>query len=354
MKRVIAVLISIAMLLSLSACGGGRSSQSQRKEMAAPSGATDAYYYDGAAMEDAAAAEHEEAAAGNNSTAGSDAGPNAYQSAEVKLIRRASLRLETTEFDAAVAGLEDLVNTLGGYLEDSSVNQGNYGSSYRSASYTVRIPSKKYSDFLNRISDDKRCHLVNKSESTEDVGQQYFDTETRLKTLRTKLDRLQTLLQKAEKMEDIISLEDAISDTEYQIDRYSSTLKRYDSLIGYSTFSISISQVTNLSDTDTIPYGERLLNAFTSGMRNFGEGVQEFALWLAGNVMSVVMLIAFILLIRFLLKRRRSRKAMNPKAKQKVRKSRKPLFHKPDETSAIAPEAQAQQPDAEPKGPESK
>ena len=306
-KRLFAWTMALTLVLSLTACGGSSSGGTRAAERnyaeTETAAAADGYYYsDEAPMEDGEYAEGETKGTGETGQS------SAYKNAQVKLIRRASVRLETKEFDAAVRGLESLVTELDGYVEESSVNQGGYGSTYRSASYTVRVPSEKYSDFLNRVSNEEYCHLTSKDESTEDVGQQYFDTETRLKTLRTKLERLQALLEQAKHMDDIITLEQAITDTEYEIERYSSTLNRYDSLIGYATFSVTISQVVTISDTDTISFGERLGNSFLGGLERFVEGVQEFLVWLVGHVFGIVLLIVIILLIRFLLRKRKEKR----------------------------------------------
>ena len=326
MKKRFALFFVLALLLTLPACGSGEKAEMNEQiavnkqaavddaDLPEGDGAEDAYYYTGG----------EEAEVGNAANVGDAADtvtepegaankkekstPSAYQNAEVKLIRRASLNLETQEFDAAVSGLEKLTANMGGYVESSSVNQGSYGSTYRSASYTIRVPSGKYSAFLNRVSGDKHCHLVDKDESTQDVGQEYFDTESRLKTLRTKLERLQALLKKADKMEDIIKLENAIGDTEYEIDQYTSTLKRYDSLVGYATFDITLEQVNAISDTDANPYGVRLRNAFVGGFLSFGRGMQSFSLWLAENLLVILLLVLIVLGIRYLLRRRRLRR----------------------------------------------
>ena len=321
-KRLFAWTMAVALVLSLTACGGSSSSSGGTRMMeknAAPAaGATadtateDGYYYDYDTPEEAE----------YDSDTGSSGQDSAYKNAKVKLIRRASVRLETKEFDAAVRGLEALVTELNGYVEDSSVNQGGYGSTYRSASYTIRVPAEKYSDFLARVSAEEHCHLTSKDESTEDVGQQYFDTETRLKTLRTKLERLQDLLAQAKHMDDIITLEQAITDTEYEIERYSSTLNRYDSLIGYATFNVSIEQVVSISDTDTIPFGQRLVNSFMGGLESFIEGVQEFVVWLVGHIFGIALIVVIVLLVRFFLRKRKEKRdkklremGIDPKAK---------------------------------------
>lgn len=321
-KRLFAWTLALALVLSLTACGSSGGIRAMEKNAAPEAGATaaaaeDGYYYDYDAPEE------ETADYDSGEDTGSSGQDSAYKNAKVKLIRRASVRLETKEFDAAVRGLEALVTELNGYVEESSVNQGGYGSTYRSASYTIRVPAEKYSDFLARVSAEEHCHLTSKDESTEDVGQQYFDTETRLKTLRTKLERLQDLLSQAKHMDDIITLEQAITDTEYEIERYSSTLNRYDSLIGYSTFSVTISQVVSISDTDTIPFGQRLVNSFTGGLESFIEGVQEFLVWLVGNIFGIALFVVIVLLIRFFLRKRKEKReqklremGIDPKAKK--------------------------------------
>jgi hypothetical protein len=304
-RKLFAWMLALAFTLSLCGCGGstssaggGRAAEKNASFAAMDAAAEDGYYYDEVAEMDA-----------DGDSGNSDAGQSsAYKNAKVKLIRRATVRLETKEFDAAVRGLESLVNELDGYIESSSLNQGGYGSTYRSASYTVRVPSGKYSDFLTRVSSEEHCHLTSKDESTEDVGQQYFDTETRLKTLRTKLERLQELLAQAKHMDDIITLEDAISSTEYEIDNYSSTLNRYDSLIGYSTFNVTIEQVVTISDTDTISFAQRLGNSFMGGLENFIDAIQEFLVWLVGNVFGIALFVVVILVIRFLFRRRKEKR----------------------------------------------
>jgi hypothetical protein len=109
-------------------------------------------------------------------------------------------------------------------------------------------------------------------------------------------------------MDDIITLEDAISSTEYEIDNYSSTLNRYDSLIGYSTFNVTIEQVVTISDTDTISFAQRLGNSFMGGLENFIDAIQEFLVWLVGNVFGIALFVVVILVIRFLFRRRKEKR----------------------------------------------
>ncbi len=136
--------------------------------------------------------------------------------------------------------------------------------------------------------------MTNKNESSEDIGERYYDTEARLKTQRTKQERLLTLLEKAETMEDIITLESALSDVEYQIEQYSSELNRYDALVGFATFNVYLSEVGQVTQEvgETASLGQRMAAGFQSSLRGLSQGFQNFLIWMSYNLFLVVILTA--------------------------------------------------------------
>lgn len=218
----------------------------------------------------------------------------------VKLIRRADMTIQTLEFEEAEKALYALVEQLGGYFESSDVYNGeyNYGSEYKNGNYIIRIPADKYGEFIKTAG--AGYHISQLSESVEDIGQQYFDTETRLSTLRTKLARLQELLKKAKDLSDIIQLESAISDTEYQIDMYTSTLNRYDSLVGYATINLSLQKVSRVGDAIDQDNGffAQLARSFRRGILSFADGLGDIINWAAFNSISIIIIIAVVLIVK--------------------------------------------------------
>lgn len=233
-----------------------------------------------------------------------------------KIIRTAELVLQTTDFDGAVAALDDLVlNRNKGYYESSDFSYGGYsGSGERQASFTVRVPKENFDAFLSAVGDV--AHVVSRNTGVQDVGEAYYDAELRLSTLKTKHERLLTLLEKAELMEDIISLESALSDVEYEIQLYTSTLKRYDGLIDFSTISISLREVVRVSDTVTEvdPLSARLGSAFSRGWHSFCDGLADFALWCAYHFMGILIFLAAaaVVVVALLRLRKRRRKKYLP------------------------------------------
>ena len=225
---------------------------------------------------------------------------------DVKLILRADLRLETVDFDDAVEKLNKLVSDCGGYYEQSDVDMGSYYSDgYRYGRYTVRVPKDKYDTFLNSVGEV--CHVTSRNESAEDVGLQYYDIESRIRLLEIKQERLMKLLEQATTMEDIITLENALSDIQYQLESNNIQKNRYDSLIDYSTISIRLEQVQRLSGQPLEQQGffSQLGSSFVRGFQNTLDGFSDILLSLAYNVIPLSIFALILFGIASLLKKRR-------------------------------------------------
>ncbi len=228
---------------------------------------------------------------------------------DAKLIQRADYEVQTTDYPAAETALEALVERCGGYFEYQETSGGGYyeSAARRWGSFTIRVPKEQYDAFTGSVGEVG--HVVSQSGSAEDVGQNYSDIELRLQTQRTKQERLLALLEKAATMEDIISLENALSETEYQIEQYTSDLKRYDSLIDFATIALRLTEVARISDEpgEVAPLGARVASAFGEGLHSFGDGLGNLAVWLAYHAVGVTALLA-VLMGAGLAVRRRLRK----------------------------------------------
>lgn len=231
--------------------------------------------------------------------------------AGVKIIYTADVDLETKEFDQASQALEEAVKELGGWFESRSLYQGG---SYRRLSCTIRVPAEQFEPLLERAGE--AAHMVSRDAYSEDVSEAYYDSEARLTTQRTKLERLQALLAQAATMEDIIALESALSETELQIEYLTGSLRRYDSLVGYSTVNLQLREVYRLSTDEETPmtFGERLSSAFSTGLQRGMDNLEELVIGLAANWMTLLLLAAVIAGGVLGLRRlgRRRRKAVPP------------------------------------------
>ena len=310
MKRMGTRLLPVLLcaLLTLTACGGGSSSKSAASRPAdnnmvstdsAPQAPAEGEYgwaLDGA---DTGMPEPSPEESGGGLPAG------------VKIIYTADVDLETKEFDQASQALDEAVKELGGWFESRSLYQGG---SYRRLSCTIRVPAEQFEPLLERAGE--AAHMVSRDAYSEDVSEAYYDSEARLTTQRTKLERLQTLLAQAATMEDIIALESALSETELQIEYLTGSLRRYDSLVGYSTVNLQLREVYRLSTDEETPmtFGERLGSSFSTGLQRGRDNMEELVIGLAANWMTLLLLAAVIAGGVLGLRRlgRRRRKAVPP------------------------------------------
>lgn len=292
----------------------------------AATGAADSYYYegeaegrDGAYYEDSynaqEAGEYEEGfydtgeydaavpAAGAESGENlKDGGTDGFttmvpQGEDAKIIYTAYMNVDTTDFEQSQSQIENITKNHNGYFE--SMDQGNNSSSYRHAYYKVRIPADEFDAFIKDA--EGFGTITSFNQNADDVSEYYYDTESRLETAKSKLQRLQELLSQAQDITDIITIENEIADVQLEIDDLSGTLKSYDSQVAYSTVSIDLYEVYRISDGDTaLTFSERISQAFKKGLRAFSDGMEELLIWFAANwiwILIIAIVIAAAIII---------------------------------------------------------
>jgi hypothetical protein len=232
---------------------------------------------------------------------------------ERKIIYYGNIEAQTENFDEDYNSILAKLNEYGGYVESSSVSgtkPEEWQDTGRSAQMTLRIPSDKFDEFM--VFMGEMGETISSSVSGKDISLEYFDIETKLKTLRTREDRLEALLEKAATLEDIISLEQALADVSYEIQSLEMSLRDYDSLIDYSSVTIYLQEVqviTEVTPSSPKTLGERISSGFYSVLNvlaDIGEGLLVFLI--AGSPV-LVPLGAIIFLIVFFTKRSKKKRA---------------------------------------------
>lgn len=303
MKKLLPTLL--ALLLLLTACGASGGNSGMKQDAAADMPVSNTTAGGGWITEEKSEPMEPMEAPALPAPAPESAGADLPRGA--KLIYSAQLSLETKAFDDASKALDMIVEELGGYYESHSLEQGG---SYRSLYCTIRVPAENFTPLLEQVG--QAAHMTRCQQYTEDVSEVYYDTEARLKTQQTKLDRLHVLLEQADTMEDIIALESALSDTELAIEQLTGSLRHYDSLVGYSTVELELYEVYKLStDPDDAPltFGQRMASAFSAGLRRGVDGAEDLLVGLARNWVTVLVLAGAAVAVVLVLRRRKRRKA---------------------------------------------
>ena len=191
---------------------------------------------------------------------------------ERKIIKSSQLSLETAKFNDVINSLEDMVKSYGGYIASSSIDAEGINNNYqclRFASYKINVPSDKLDDFLDESS--KLATVRNKSTSAEDITAQYYDNESRLKSLQIQEERYLEILKTATEVKDIIEIENALTDVRYEIENLTTCLNKISNLVDMATVNINIQEVSQETVAQSVPktLGEKISSSFVNSLNFF-------------------------------------------------------------------------------------
>ncbi|MFA7533799.1 MAG: DUF4349 domain-containing protein [Tissierellaceae bacterium] len=213
-----------------------------------------------------------------------------------KIITTITVTMQTKEFMDTTDKLNSLISDYKGYIENSNISYNNYinYTGLKSSSYTIRIPKGEMTKFVDELKEIG--NIISENTNKEDITKRYRDTESRLRVVETKENRILNLLEKADKMEDIIALENQLSDIIYEKENLTANIMEMDDKVDYSTIYVNIEEVAKLTTGETAktPFTTRLSNAFRDSLYFFNYNI--------GNlIISIVYFLPYALIIGIVL-----------------------------------------------------
>ena len=338
-KRITAVLACfIILVLVISACGSAKSASTSEYDYATEeaAGAVEDYEYGNgyaASMTQAKAYDGEETADTGSGSEKEPEQPEAVEPAESnqKLVYTCWMTIQTLEFDKTQSSVKDAVKKVGGIIESESVTDSDYHWYYDSyykksgtltSNLTVRVPSAKYEEFLTLL-DGAGGKVTNRSQNVENITKRYNDQTVYIQSLETQEQRLMEMMEKAETVEEMITVETRLTEVQTELNQARSSLANMDTDVKYSTVNLTLEEVVKYTDTPKTPltFGERVADAFVESWANFVAMLQGIVIGLI-YILPTLLLVLAILLVVFLIHREYRKK--HPKAKKEKVQNNQP------------------------------
>ena len=235
------------------------------------------------------------------------------------IIRNGAMDLEVEDFDVAYSRIEEIVQSLEGYIESADTyttpvydSSGRIGD-LQGGNVSLRIPSARFDTGMQQL---KTLGTVTRSNiSSYDVTEQYIDTQSRIKNLEAREQRLRELLGRAENIKDIIEIDQQLVNVRTEIDSLTGILKNYDKSLQMSSIQVSIRE-KSLSESSISPLNGNLFDRLRANLiRSINALVQMSQALLIGLVamlpfLAVLGLATYVvirLIRRWLRQRRQSR-----------------------------------------------
>lgn len=139
-------------------------------------------------------------------------------------IYQGSITVEVARRDDATAQFLSRVKEWGGYLSQQENDQ-----------LTVRIPAGRFDEAFSWLRGLGRVRSESKQAS--DVTDQYLDLGIRLDNAKKSRERLLVLLAKAEKVEDMLKIEEQLRRLTEEIERFEGQMKRLQDQVALATIT---------------------------------------------------------------------------------------------------------------------
>ena len=297
MKKLFAIILCAVIAFSFAACGA-------KSNDAAPNESGMAIAQDSAIKYTA----DEKVELYSNAAGGSGdvKAPASQNTQNEKIIKTVELSVETKEYEAYLKSLTASVSAAGGYVETSTTDLGSSAYSNRYATYTVRIPSANLDAFINAA--NEKGTVVSKTENQQNVTLEYVDLESRIEAYKTEKATLTGLLEKAASLENVLAIQERLSEVNYQIENYTSQLKVLENRVSYSTVTMRINEVERVTESKPTVW-TRIKNRFLNNLDILADGFIDLVVTVVGGLPVIVPLgigiFLAIIIIRKIIRKRR-------------------------------------------------
>lgn len=184
-----------------------------------------------------------------------------------KIIRRVEMDVQTKNYDALLTAIGDKLASCGGYVESSRES----GDDSRRAHLVVRVPAEKLDEFTAAV--ETEGTVTSSSMTTEDVTLEYVDIESRIKALKAEQTSLLAMLAKAETLNDLLTIQGRVTDVTAELESYESRLRTYDSLVSYSTVTLSVYEVERVEQVEELSTWEQIGQNLKNNCEDIGNGL---------------------------------------------------------------------------------
>lgn len=300
MKKISVLILCMVLAISLAACGASNDMVAQDNGFSSAADSAGGIFYNTSESLNYKTELHSDIV--------TDETGEAPQTNE-KIIKTVEAYVQTKEYDNYIASLTASVASNGGYVENSDANMGGYGNSNRNSTYILRVPADKLDAFM--LAAEENGKITSKTETQKNVTLEYVDIESRISAYRTEKETLTNLLEKAESLENVLAIQERLSEVNYQIENYTAQLRVLENRVSYSTVTLHINEVERVTESEPTLW-QRIKNEFLDNIDNLKDGLEDFAVTIIGGLPVIILVAAIavvaIIIIKKINKKRKAKK----------------------------------------------
>jgi hypothetical protein len=194
------------------------------------------------------------------------------------IARSVAMTVLVKNVEDARRDLDGILAKRGGYAAQLTLNTPENGA--RSFQSSLRIPANELAGALGELRGLGRVQT--ETQSGEEVTQQHTDLIARLTNARETETRLRAILQqRTGKMEDVLDVEEKISETRGEIEQMEAEQKALEHRVAFASIELQLTEQYKAQLAGGAPQsvGTEMHNALVSGLRNAGESLLGLVLF---------------------------------------------------------------------------
>jgi hypothetical protein len=180
-----------------------------------------------------------------------------------KLIKNGNLRMEVDDYAKSRKKINTLLPKYNAYI--GGENENNDGHKIQ-GTVTIRVPFGKFDGLMDAVSEEGD-YIASKTVTVDDVTAEYVDLSARLKTKLEVEDRYRDILKKAQKIPDILSVENELRVIREEIEAAQGRMKYINDQAQYSTLSLEMYEILPYSTPPQAGFFSNIAEAFVNGWR---------------------------------------------------------------------------------------
>ncbi len=150
-----------------------------------------------------------------------------------KIVKNATLRLETEDVFGALNAVTLLTNQYGGYVLSSRTW---YENERPRALYAFAVPAERFEEALEQVR--QLGKVLDETTSGQDVTDQYVDLEARIRNLEATANRIRSFLDEARTVEEALRVNEQLRYVEEELERLKARRNALEQRTAYSTITV--------------------------------------------------------------------------------------------------------------------
>jgi polyhydroxyalkanoate synthesis regulator phasin len=195
-----------------------------------------------------------------------------------KIVYDAQVDLIVESVDPVAKKVGSLVQEARGYIAEQSV-AGSPGSQ-RSMRWRVRIPVEQFDSFVDSIV--ALGELERNNRTSQDVTEQYYDIEARIKNKKVEEQTLNKILQeRSGKLEDILKIEIELSRVRGEIEQLEGKIRVLENLSSLATLTLNIRERDKYAPPAPVvaDFATQVARTWNGSLLDLVNMGKSFALW---------------------------------------------------------------------------